>query len=64
MTASARVMSQLAAGVPLSLLMDLAAPSGPDSTEIARRERVAALEPAYAAPTVVLAGERELVPSA
>jgi hypothetical protein len=29
----------LRSGVPLSLLLDLASPDGPDSTEIARRER-------------------------
>lgn len=29
----------LRAGVPLSLLLDLASPDGPDSREIARRER-------------------------
>lgn len=28
----------LRAGVPLSLLLDLASPDGPDSREIARRE--------------------------
>ncbi|HEU0132130.1 MAG TPA: hypothetical protein VFQ85_14170 [Mycobacteriales bacterium] len=32
----------LRSGVPLSLLLDLAAPNGPDSREIARRERGAA----------------------
>lgn len=33
-------MRLLAAGVPLSLLLDLAAPSGPDSERIAAAERV------------------------
>ena len=34
-----RVFEWLRAGVPLSLLLDLAAPDGPDSREIARHER-------------------------
>jgi hypothetical protein len=33
------VFGWLRNGVPLSLLMDLAAPDGPDSAEIARHER-------------------------
>ena len=32
-------MRLLAAGVPLSLLVDLASPTGPDSDHIAARER-------------------------
>lgn len=34
-----RAFEWLRAGVPLSLLLDLACPEGPDSREIARRER-------------------------
>ena len=34
-----QVFELLRAGVPLSLLLDLASPEGPDSREIARRER-------------------------
>jgi hypothetical protein len=33
-----RVYEWLRAGVPLSLLLDLASPAGPDSREIARQE--------------------------
>lgn len=32
------VLECLRAGIPLSLLLDLASPAGPDSREIARRE--------------------------
>lgn len=33
------VLALLASGIPLSLLLDLALPDGPDSTDIARSER-------------------------
>lgn len=36
--ASDRAYSWLRAGIPLTLLMDLASPYGPDSTDLARRE--------------------------
>lgn len=39
MTGESRVFDWLRNGVPLSLLLDLACPEGPDSREIARRER-------------------------
>jgi hypothetical protein len=39
--AAGLVLSLLRTGVPLSLLADLADPSGPDSVEIARHERAA-----------------------
>lgn len=38
MTGESVVFEWLRAGVPLSLLLDLAAPNGPDSREIARTE--------------------------
>lgn len=38
MTGESRVFEWLRSGVPLSLLLDLASPEGPDSREIARRE--------------------------
>ena len=41
MTGVTTVFEWLRAGVPLSLLLDLAAPEGPDSREIARTERAA-----------------------
>ena len=40
MTGTSAVFQWLRAGVPLSLLVDLASPQGPDSREIARRERL------------------------
>ena len=40
--AESRAFDWLRSGVPLSLLLDLAAPDGPDSREIARYERAAA----------------------
>ena len=39
MTGESRVFEWLRCGVPLSLLLDLASPTGPDSREIARYER-------------------------
>lgn len=39
MTVESTVFTWLRAGVPLSLLLDLASPTGPDSREIARYER-------------------------
>lgn len=33
------VLALLASGIPLSLLLDLALPNGPDSARIARTER-------------------------
>ena len=39
MARESAVFEWLRAGVPLSLLMDLASPDGPDSREIAHRER-------------------------
>lgn len=38
MATETNVFEYLRAGVPLSLLLDLASPSGPDSREIARHE--------------------------
>ena len=38
MTAESPAFQWLRAGVPLSLLLDLVSPDGPDSREIARRE--------------------------
>jgi len=38
MNTESAVFEWLRAGVPLSLLLDLASPGGPDSREIARRE--------------------------
>lgn len=38
MTGESVVFEWLRSGVPLSLLLDLAAPEGPDSREIARAE--------------------------
>lgn len=38
MTGESVVFEWLRCGVPLSLLLDLASPDGPDSREIARRE--------------------------
>ena len=45
-TPSLQVMGLLRHGVPLSLLMDLADPAGPDSAAIARSERAAPVAPA------------------
>lgn len=42
MTGTSLAFEWLRHGVPLSLLVDLASPDGPDSREIARRERSAA----------------------
>lgn len=42
MTTESAVFEWLRAGVPLSLLLDLASPAGPDSREIARREALRA----------------------
>lgn len=39
MTGESRVFEWLRCGVPLSLLLDLASPEGPDSREIAQHER-------------------------
>lgn len=36
---SSRAFEWLRCGVPLTLLLDLASPDGPDSREIARHER-------------------------
>jgi hypothetical protein len=41
MAGPSQVLEWLRLGVPLSLLLDLAAPEGPDSREIARYERAA-----------------------
>lgn len=38
MTGQTNAFEWLRAGVPLSLLLDLASPAGPDSREIARTE--------------------------
>lgn len=42
MGGSSAAFEWLRNGVPLSLLLDLASPTGPDSREIARQERPAA----------------------
>jgi len=42
MSTETNVFEWLRAGVPLSLLLDLASPGGPDSREIARREALTA----------------------
>lgn len=59
MDARLRVMALVAAGIPLSLLMDLADPAGPDSAEILRREGVRTVVlPGAGRPAAVLAGGR------
>jgi hypothetical protein len=44
MSGESAAFAWLRSGVPLSLLLDLAAPEGPDSAEIARSERSRPLE--------------------
>jgi hypothetical protein len=43
MTERTAVLQLLATGIPLSLLLDLALPEGPDSAAIARYERQASV---------------------
>ena len=42
--ATSLVMRALQAGIPLTLLIDLRTPGGPDSAEIARHERLLAAQ--------------------